>query len=88
MVIKNFLVDFIKNFKVNDKVLKNIDNTKNMILNNIKEKEITEDDIKIICSKCNNIFSKENILKWLYAENINPNRRCPIRCNNSEFYEL
>jgi hypothetical protein len=55
MVIKNFLVDFLKNFKVNEEMLKNIDNTKNMIINNIKEKEITEEDIKIIK---NNVFNK------------------------------
>ena len=82
--IKNLLID---NYKFPKKpidivIRENIDD-----FCSICYSELKENDIKIICSKCNHIFKKESILEWLYSKDIIYKKKCPFGCD-SDFYEL
>lgn len=44
----------------------------------------TSDTVKIGCSVCGNIFSKEAMERWIDVRG----QLCPLRCNDPKFYEL
>jgi hypothetical protein len=50
----------------------------------ITHERFTADTVKIGCSVCKNIFTKEALEKWIDVRG----RVCPIRCSNPKFYEI
>lgn len=51
----------------------------------ITQKVLTKDMRKLGCSKCMNVFSYDELTKWL---NFGKGKKCPFRCDGSVFYEV